>query len=427
MAMRFVNRVDELKRLEQKKRKFSVLFGRRRVGKTSLIEHWNSSEPIFYSQAIEASEFQQIQQIMEDFRDVLPEGLTASSWTELFPILSLISKNCVLVFDEFPYLVRTEKSLPSQMQRWIDHKQPNGVSLMVLGSSQTMMSGIFLSSSSPLYERADQIIHLEPMSYSHFCEAVELDPLDSKSFETFSLVGGVPKYWSYIEKDWNSCRVADELYFRKGAYLESEPDRLLKDEDINGLQAKAIFEALGRGAHKPSEIANRLGIKQTGLSKPINILLQTSLVTRSLPFGENIRSSKKILYNIKDHALEFWYGTFSPHRSRWHLYNNQEKKKLIHDHASKILEKSYRDLFPDGERYWDGKENEFDCVRLADASGKNLIVSEITHKNLSKKEQKQISTKLEEKFSHSKLSSNYNLAKTEALGIIEVLEQLVKE
>ena len=221
---------------------------------------------------------------MADFEGIIPEGLTASSWMELFPILSLIREDCVIVIDEFPYLVRTTSSLPSQLQRWIDHKQPDCVQLVLLGSSQTMMNDIFLSSSSPLFERANQIIHLQPMSYKHFCEALTIDPRQIDSFEKFSLIGGVPKYWAHIDKDWDVCKIADELYFKKGAHLESEPDRLLKDEDISGMQAKAIFEALGRGAQRPSEIANRLGIKQTGLSKPMNILLQTSLVTRALPF-----------------------------------------------------------------------------------------------------------------------------------------------
>ena len=339
--------------------------------------------------------------------------------------MALVDKNCVVVLDEFPYLVRTDKSLPSQLQRWLDHKQPKNLKLVLLGSSQTMMNSIFLSSNSPLYERADRIIHVEPMGYKHFCEAVKLDPFRVETFEKFSLIGGVPKYWTYIEDNWDTCRLAHELYFRKGALLESEPDRLLKDEDINGIQAKAIFEALGRGAHKPSNIANRLGIRQTGLSKPINILMQTSLVERSLPFGESTRTSKKILYNINDHALEFWYGTYSPHRSRWHLYSQVEKNKLLHDHGTKILERCYRSLFPDAKRYWDNKTCAFDCVRYADSSGKKLIISEIKHQTLSSSERAAIARDKSEKFKNSKLASQFSLSKMEVLDTGDVLKQLV--
>ena len=254
----------------------------------------------------------------------------------------------------------------------------------------------------------------------------KLDPYLAETFEKFSLIGGVPKYWTYIEDNWDAIRLADELYFKKGALLESEPDRLLKDEDINGLQARAIFEALGRGVHKPSEIANRLGIKQTGLSKPINILMQTSLVIRSLPFGESIRNSKRTLYSIQDHALEFWYGTYSPHRSRWHLYSIKEKNKLIHDHGAKILERCYRSIFPDAERYWDNKSCEFDCVRHADSSGKNLIITEIKHKELSSSERAAISKDITEKFNNSKLSNSYSISSIEVLDTNDVLKQLVE-
>ena len=422
--MKFVNRLNELRELRRKPHQLVVLFGRRRVGKTSLIEHWNSEDPLFYSQAIEASEHQQVQQLMDDLADLLPPGLIARSWSEFLPILSLVQKACVVVIDEFPYLVKTTPSLPSQLQRFIDHHQPQQLRLALLGSSQTMMNSVFLSSSSPLYERAGRILLIEPMGYRHFCEALNMAPAKVDNFEIFSIIGGVPKYWSYVEEDWSIIKAADELFYKKGAYLETEPDRLLKDEDINGLQAKAIFEALGRGSNKPSEIAARLGIKQTGLSKPINLLLQTSLIQRSLPFGENIRKSKRTLYTIADHALEFWYGTYSPHRSRWHHYAASDKKKLIHDHAAKILERCYRDLFIDAERYWDGKNHEFDCVRYADGSGKKIIVSEIKHKDLTKKEKKILAENVTRKFKASKLFDTYELAAIEILDTHDVIENL---
>lgn len=423
--MEFVNRVRELNELRRKQYPLVILFGRRRIGKTSLIENWDSQAPLYYSQAIEASEIQQVQQLMLDLAELLPPGLVAKSWLEFFPILSLVQKNCVVVFDEFPYLVKTTPSLPSQLQRWIDHHQPPHLQLVLLGSSQTMMNSLFLSSSAPLYERAGRLLLLEPMAYNHFCEALDLSAQNVEHFELFSMIGGVPKYWTYLEKDWGIVETADELFFKKGALLEAEPERLLKDEDLNGLQAKAIFEALGRGAHKPSEIAARLGIKQTGLSKPMNLLLQTSLVKRSLPFGEHIGKSKKTLYNIADHALEFWYGTYSPHRSRWHHYPRADKEKFIHDHAAKILEHCYRDLFPDAQRYWDGKRPEFDCVRYADGSGKKIIVSEIKHRLLSPKEKNVLQDNVQRKFNESRLKERYELSAIEILGTNDVIDAII--
>ena len=158
----------------------------------------------------------------------------------------------------------------------------------------------------------------------------------------------------------------------------------------------------------------------------MNILLQTSLVKRSLPFSESIRNSKRTLYFICDHPLEFWYGTYSPHRSRWHLYEDHTKYKFIHDHASKILERCYRDLFPDAERFWDGKIIEFDSVRYADSTGKNLIISEIKHKYLSKKERIRLEFKVSEAFKKSKLASNFVLKQIEILDTQDVLSKIIR-
>ena len=132
---------------------------------------------------------------------------------------------------------------------------------------------------------------------------------------------------------------------------------------MSGQQARSILESIGRGARLPSEIASRLGVKQTALSKPFTVLRNTTLIKRELPFSENIRSSKRVLYYISDIALACWYGVFSPHRSRWHLYSDKQKARYVHEHASWVLEDVFRDLYPDAKRFWDGKGIEFDGVR----------------------------------------------------------------
>jgi hypothetical protein len=79
-------------------------------------------------------------------------------------------------------------------------------------------------------------------------------------------------------------------------WLEQEPQRLLRDEGVIGLNAVAVLEALGRGAERPSEIASRLGTAQTNLSRLLHQLLDVSILTRELPFGESVRSTKRTLF-----------------------------------------------------------------------------------------------------------------------------------
>jgi AAA+ ATPase superfamily predicted ATPase len=420
----FLNRTGELENLERNARTLTVLFGRRRVGKTSLIERWGQGKNLYYSQAIEGAEGLQVGQIMADLADLLPEGLVARNWNELLAIFATVTQPCIVVIDEFPYLVKIQASLPSLLQNWLDHKRPRQMQLVLLGSSQTMMNSLFLDATAPLYHRAELILHLEPMSYKYFAQFLGRDPSHPVTFELFSLVGGTPEYWKHIRGDEDQVKNADRLYFQKAAMMENEPDRLLKDEDLHGYQAKSILESIGRGVSKSSEIAGRMGIPQTALAKPMKLLLHTSLVQRSLPFGESLRSTKKTLYSIGDPALKFWYGSFSPHRSRWHLYEKAQKTKIIHDHASQVLEANYRQSFPDGLRYWENNI-EFDCVRFQDGLGKNLIVSEIKHRRLGSAERKKIAGEISAAFAMSKLSREYRLGKVEVLDTSDVLSHLV--
>jgi hypothetical protein len=213
---------------------------------------------------------------------------------------------------------------------------------VLLGSSQTMMNSLFLNSTSPLYERADLILHLNPMGYRHFCEALEIDPLDAESFYIFSLVGGVPRYWSYIRKGDSPIQVAEHLY------------------------------------------------------------------------------------SISDFALSFWYRSYSPHRSRWYLYDEEKKNKIIRDHAALVLEECFRGKFGDAARYWEGQELEFDCVRHAPKEG-HIVIFEIKLRELSHEEMESIEGDILQKFLKSKLAAKYQFDRIEVLGGPQALAKIADQ
>ena len=408
-ALRVLNRNSELGKLSTARSKLTVLFGRRRIGKTALVMEFArrqiSADSVFYSQALEGAEPLQVSQLRDDFGELLP-SVSTTNWVEFLALLSTVRRKCVVIIDDFPYLVRTTPALPSRLQKWVDHDCPAGMHLILLGSSQTMMHDIFLNSSAPLFERAGQIIHVKPMSYKYFCINLDLDPSALDSYLRYSMVGGVPKYWDYIDKKSSVLQLADSLYFEVGSRLENEPERLLKDENIVGDQAKSILELVGRGVNRPSEIAARMSVKQTSLSGPLQLLRDTSLIQREIPFGESTRSTKRSLYKIYDHCLAFWYACLSPHRSRWNLYPKETKRKIIVDHASKMFEQDYRALFPHAARYWESGL-EIDAVRYSDAEGTKLTVSEVKFKSLLPEDRAQIAKATEDKFKRSKLAHRF--------------------
>ena len=193
------------------------------------------------------------------------------------------------------------------------------------------------------------------MHYGAFCQACGLKPADDQSFERFSLVGGIPKYWEFVDAKASALQLADELFFGFAPYLDQEPTRILRDEGIAGLNAVSVLEAIGRGAEKPSEIAARLGTAQTNISRLLQQLLDASILEREIPFGENLRSTKRTLYRIQDPSLRFWFRVYSPHRTRWQQYDKQKKTRLLHEHAATVFEDFCRQQYVEAARYWEKK------------------------------------------------------------------------
>jgi AAA+ ATPase superfamily predicted ATPase len=260
-------------------------------------------------------------------------------------------------------------------------------------------------------------------SYEHSCQALHIDKAVRKNFVNFSLVGGIPRYWKFLRENPDSITAADELFFDKHALLSEEPDRLLKDEAIEGNVARSVLEAIGRGARRPVEIAVRLGMQQNTLSKTFQILIQTSLVQRRIPFGESPKTSKKGIYVIQDPCLRFWYEVFSPHRSRWSLYPREKQRRLIEEHTSHILEDIWRQQFVGAESYWERSIAEFDCVRYADEKLKTLIVSEVKWPRVSAAEKKSLKRQIEEKFHACALSKSFRLADVEIISFEEFAQK----
>jgi DNA-binding transcriptional ArsR family regulator len=244
------------------------------------------------------------------------------------------------------------------------------------------------------------------MDYPAFCDACDLRPGDPDSFEKFACVGGIPKYWEFVEAGQDAVALAESLYFDYAPYMEQEPQRLLRDEGVIGLNAVAVLEAVGRGAERPSEIASRLGTAQTNLSRLLQQLLDASLLTRELPFGESVRSTRKTLYRIQDPTMRFWFRVHSPHQSRWRTYAVTEKRKLIHDHAATVFEDVCRARFPGAQRYWEGNV-EFDLVAPDPEDRRRLLVAEVKWRRLTVAERKNVLRQIESKWSRCSLRARH--------------------
>lgn len=405
----FLNRNQEFTLLGKHvgKSSFAYVSGRRRIGKTALLIEAARRYKGLYHQAIEGSPQNQIDHLVEEWSDKinLLKDVRPKSWSEFFKILSLAELPQLIIFDEFPYWVSADATLPSILQKWVDHELPKKKTcLLVSGSSQNMLHSQFLEAHAPLYGRAHFQLSLPPMSFSWFCKALKYNPADPIAFERYSLVGGVPHYWKLMPKE-NLISQANTLYFEQGAPLADEPRLLLYDEGVTGNNPKTILDLVGRGVSKPSEIAGRVGVPQNHLSRAFEQLIDLNLLNRELPYGESLRTTKKTLYTLNDPALSFYYGTFLPHRQKWNGLSPTEKQLLIHNHASKIWETFCRTALGGG-RYWE-KDIEIDIVAPIPSSDKHII-AECKWKKMNEKEKNQILNKLEENFSKTTLAKKLN-------------------
>lgn len=408
MKLAFVNRESELAELDAAARRggLLVVYGRRRVGKTRLLREWMSGRGGMFTQALEAPVEMQVAQVFADIRDRLETRIEPGSWDDLLEILSLQKKPWILCLDEFPYLTARDASLPSRLQRWLDHGIPEGCLLILAGSSMRMMHDLFLHRTAPLYGRAQKLLQVSPMNYQAFCQACELNPAAATSFEKFACVGGIPKYWEFVEKGKDTIQLVESLFFDFAPYMEQEPRRILHDEGVSGANALAVLEAVGRGAARASEIASRLGTAQTNLSRLLQQLMDASVLSRDLPFGESSRTSKRTLYQIQDPALRFWFSVHSPHRSLWRTYPPEKKSLLIHGHAASVFEDWCRSRFPGAGRYWE-KHLEIDVVAPDPDAPDSLLVAEAKWTRLTQSERQSILHHLKAKWSRSALAPRH--------------------
>ena len=317
--MKFVDRDGEIKRLERALNdnsgsQFVVIYGRRRLGKSTLIRHVLKEDDIYYM-ADMTEQSQQIAMLSKTIAYKFPgfDKVIYPDWDSL--IVSLkhrTSERFTICFDEFPYMVKANSSLPSVIQRHIDSKDLP-FNIIVCGSSQQMMHSMVLDSASPLYGRSDVVMKIEPIPIKYLQEVMNLDSV--QTIEEYAVWGGVPRYWELREKESSLISAIEYLLFDVNGTLYDEPSKLFLDDFQQTALSSSIISLMGNGVNRFSEVAARLQKKATDLSNPFAKLMQLGYIERENPFGEDLRNSKKSIYQLSDPFLCAYYKYVVPNRS----------------------------------------------------------------------------------------------------------------
>jgi uncharacterized protein len=318
--MKFLNRDKEMQRLqkalESKKAKLIIIYGRRRCGKSTLIKNILKQTDVYFVAQQTDEELQRTQ-----FAQTIGEKITGfdavsyPNWESLFVNLNNIVKQSITIcIDEFPYLVKSSSGLPSVIQKMIDNNKDRKFHLVLCGSSQQMMRGMIMDSSSPLFGRSDEIMKIIPLEAVWLGEALGLEP--GQTITEYSVWGGVPRYWELrANEDTFDAAVKNIILDRYGV-LHEEPARLFLDDMRESVQAFSILSVVGNGSNRLSEIAGRLNKPATHLSRPIDNLIQLGYLKREVPFGENEKNSKKSIYRISEPFINFYFRFITPNLSR---------------------------------------------------------------------------------------------------------------
>lgn len=352
--MKFIGRQAELHTLEGEYARdggFVVIYGRRRVGKTTLIKEFIKEKTAFYFLATEEVE----SQAMRRFSGVLArttgnavlQHAAFSDWMDLFRIAADYkpSEKKVVVIDEFPYLVKTNPAFPSILQSaWDEIMKDSNITLILCGSLIGMMQKHALSYDSPLYGRRTAQIRLMPLSFPAVYAAQRL-PFD-KAVEQYSVTGGVPKYLEFFQSDDDLMGQIEAVALSKNGFLYEEPSFLLKDEVQSPVNYFSIIKAIADGNHKLGKIAGVLGLETSALTPYLSTLGDLGFIVKDTPITEkNPDKSRKGLYFISDHFVRFWFRYVYPYKGELELDNAQiVMEEIGKDFVEKFVAFSYEDI-----------------------------------------------------------------------------------
>lgn len=310
----FIGREKELSDLnelyEQDQFQLFVLYGRRRVGKTTLLnEFCKGKDTIFYSAGQSNNKLN-----LEKFSTLVFQfyGETTlepfSSWENALTYINDRQKDrrLILVFDEFPYLVKRNKALLAELQHLIDHKLKDGRLFLILcGSYMGFMEKEVLGSKSPLFGRRTAQLHMKPFDYRTSLRFIE-GFSDTEKLMLYGAFGGTALYLQQIQAGKSFEENIKNCFLRTTAYLYEEPLLLLRQEVQEPGVYSAIIEAIAGGATKANEISTKTGEESAKCLKYIHTLCELGILYKETPFGEK-ESSRKTIYGISDLMFRFWY------------------------------------------------------------------------------------------------------------------------
>lgn len=320
----FIGRERELATLERLYRKpefqFPAIYGRRRVGKTTLISRFVEDKPTVFYTAIEGNlpaNLRLLSAAIRAFEAPDADPSSAPVYRDLYEALDAVfrmaaSRRLVFVIDEYPYLAKADPSVSSMLQGLIDrYRDGSQLYLILCGSSLSFMREQLLDDKSPLYGRRTAQIELSPFD---FFDALGFFPgvPATDALQYYAMAGGVPLYLRQFDPALSLEENVCEAFLSPESLLYDEPTNLVKQEVQKAAPFNAVIQAIAEGRSQNNEIATAVGVQTSELTYYLKELRSIGLVSREMPV---VAGSRRAVYRLSDSLFRFWYRFVLPNRT----------------------------------------------------------------------------------------------------------------
>ncbi|PXX50286.1 hypothetical protein DFR60_112149 [Hungatella effluvii] len=319
----FIGRERELQKLNSMYAgntfEFAVFYGRRRVGKTTLITEFIKNKHAIYYMASEGTQKENLAGLS---RAVLQDNLgigVDTAFRDFSALLDYIDTICndrqlILAVDEYPYLAASCPAISSLIQKHIDQCWKNSRLFLILcGSSMSFMEYQVLGYKSPLYGRRTAQFKIHPFTYFESRAMLDVYPAEEQAV-LYGVTGGIPEYLSRLNLKKSMDENIVELFFQESGRLFEEPVNLLKQELKEPATYHSMISAIAGGASRLNEIAVKTGLESSGCSNQMMNLISLGIVRKETPVTED-GAGRKTLYRLEDNMFLFWYRFVRPNIS----------------------------------------------------------------------------------------------------------------
>lgn len=353
---RFYCRKEELRKLNKRyadgKFECIVIYGRRRVGKTALINEFCKDKPTIFFSALNTTEKENLEalskSIMSFERPDMESAPEFRSYDAALDELTILSKEkrIVFVIDEYPYLAKAKPAISAMLQHIIDHKwTETRMYLILCGSSMSFMESQVLGKESPLYGRRTGQFKIKPLDYKE-TSVFHPDLSVEDNSLIYGITGGVPHYINKLDVKDSVDEALLSNFFDRSSYLYEEPGNLLKQELREPAVYNAIIKAIAEGASRMNDIKTKVGEENSVVSKYLKTLMELGIVKKETPISE--KAGKKTIYLLADNFFRFWYRFVPANMSaidsgRIAKIYPHAVKQYLPDYMGLIFEKMCRD------------------------------------------------------------------------------------